>query len=116
MNPRAASPLELGVAPQTGSDPELQRWRLLNAITDLLKTSSRQQPLLLVLEDLHWADRGTLDLLLHVARNLTGSRQLIVGTLSRRGGRQSPPTGGSTGGAETGRQLPGHPPARPRPR
>ncbi len=31
---------------------------------------------LLVLEDLHWADRGTLDLLLHVARNLAGARLL----------------------------------------
>jgi predicted ATPase len=33
-----------------------------------------------VLEDLHDADRGTLDLLLHVVRNLRGTRLLIVGT------------------------------------
>ena len=33
-----------------------------------------------MLEDLHWADRGTLDLLLHLARNLQGARLLIVGT------------------------------------
>src|SRR5262249_5935729 len=36
------------------------------------------QPLLLILEDLHWADRGTLDLLLHLARGLTGARLLVV--------------------------------------
>ncbi|MEE8561738.1 MAG: hypothetical protein V3S91_07190, partial [Gemmatimonadota bacterium] len=36
--------------------------------------------MLVVLEDLHDADRGTLDLLLHVSRNLQGTRLLIVGT------------------------------------
>jgi len=35
---------------------------------------------LLVLEDLHWADQGTLDLLLHLARNLQGARLLVIGT------------------------------------
>ena len=38
------------------------------------------QPLLIVLEDLHWADRGTLDLLTYLARNLEGARLLVVGT------------------------------------
>jgi predicted ATPase len=33
-----------------------------------------------VVEDLHWADRGTLDLLAHLARNLEASRLLVVGT------------------------------------
>ena len=33
-----------------------------------------------MLEDLHDADRDTLDLLLHVARNAGGSRLLVVGT------------------------------------
>jgi len=38
------------------------------------------QPLVVILEDLHDADRGTLDLLTHVSRNLGGSRLLVVGT------------------------------------
>ena len=38
------------------------------------------QPLLLVLEDLHDADRGSLDLLLHLARSLGDMRLLVVGT------------------------------------
>ena len=38
------------------------------------------QPLMLVLEDLQDADRSTLDMLNHVARNLAGARLLIVGT------------------------------------
>src|SRR5712691_5378268 len=70
-----------------GGDPEEDRWRLLQAVTGFLRNASTVQPLLLVLEDLHWADRGTLDLLLHVARNLQtadssgrGARLLVVGT------------------------------------
>ena len=38
------------------------------------------QPLLLVLEDLHDADRDTLDLLGYGARCLAGTRLLVVGT------------------------------------
>jgi tetratricopeptide (TPR) repeat protein len=62
------------------SDPEDDRWRLLTSITTFLRNAASVQPLVIVLEDLHWADRGTLDLLLHVARNLEGARLLIVGT------------------------------------
>jgi tetratricopeptide (TPR) repeat protein len=65
--------------PSTG-DPEEERWRLLQAVSGFLRNASSVQPLLLVLEDLHWADRGTLDLMLHVARNLEGARLLVVGT------------------------------------
>ncbi len=62
------------------SEAEDDRWRLLNAITTFLRNAAQVQPLVIVLEDLHWSDRGTLDLLLHVARNLEGSRLLLVGT------------------------------------
>ena len=63
-----------------GTDPDEDRWRLLQSISTFLRNASNVQPLLIVLEDLHWADRGTLDLLAHIARNLTGVRLLIVGT------------------------------------
>jgi tetratricopeptide (TPR) repeat protein len=61
-------------------DPEEERWRLLQSVVAFLRNASTVQPLLLILEDLHDADRGTLDLLLHVARNLAGARLLVVGT------------------------------------
>ena len=61
-------------------DPEEDRYRLLQAVSDFLRNATQSQPLMLVLEDLHDADRGTLDLLTHVARNLAGERLLIVGT------------------------------------
>ena len=53
---------------------------MLQAVTDLLHGVAAQRPLLVVLEDLHDADRGTLDLLLHVSRNLRSARILVVGT------------------------------------
>jgi tetratricopeptide (TPR) repeat protein len=49
-------------------------------VAGFLRNASKVQPLLIVLEDLHDADRGTLDLLLHLARNLTDARFMIVGT------------------------------------
>jgi DNA-binding CsgD family transcriptional regulator len=70
----------LDATPRPSGDPEEDRWRLLEAAMDLLRAVARKQPLLVVLEDLHDADRGTLDLLLHVARGLRGTRVLVVGT------------------------------------
>src|SRR5688572_2732833 len=66
--------------PRPAGDPEEERWRLLQAVTGFLRNASQVQPLLVVLEDLHDADRGTLDLLLHLARHLEGARLLLVGT------------------------------------
>jgi tetratricopeptide (TPR) repeat protein len=61
-------------------DGDDDRYRLLQAVASFLRNASAVQPLALVLEDLHWADRGTLDLLQHMARNLQGARILVVGT------------------------------------
>ena len=41
---------------------------------------SERLPLVIVLDDLHWADRGTLQLLTHLARDLARSRILVLGT------------------------------------
>jgi hypothetical protein len=70
----------LHVEPPAASSPEDDRWRLLESVTAFLRNASSAKPLVVVLEDLHWADRGTLDLLQHVARNLQGARLLVVGT------------------------------------
>jgi tetratricopeptide (TPR) repeat protein len=61
-------------------DPEEERYRLLHGVTEFLSNAANIQPMLVVLEDLHDADRGTLDMLTHVSRNLAGARLLIVGT------------------------------------
>ena len=68
------------VEPREPGDAQEDRYRLLQAVTDFLRNASSVQPLLIVLEDLHDADRGTLEMLVHVARNQGGARLMIVGT------------------------------------
>jgi hypothetical protein len=60
--------------------PEDDRWRLLQAVTGFVRNAASVQPIVIVLEDLHDADRGTLDLLLHLSRYLAGARLMLVGT------------------------------------
>src|SRR5262249_23940278 len=54
--------------------------RLFESVVSFLLHAASATPLLLVLEDLHWADRPTLLLLQHLARRLAGSRLLAIGT------------------------------------
>ncbi len=61
-------------------DAETERYRLFAAVSSLLLEASRQQPLLVVLDDLHWADTSTLLLLDHVVRAIEPARLMIVGT------------------------------------
>jgi hypothetical protein len=70
----------LKVRPRPQKDPEEERYRLLQAVSEFLSNAASVQPMLVVLEDLHDADKGTLDMLIHVSRNLAGARLLIVGT------------------------------------
>jgi eukaryotic-like serine/threonine-protein kinase len=71
---------KLKVKPKAGGDPEEERYRLLQAVMSFLSNAAAVQPLLVVLEDLHDADKGTIDMLVHVSRNLSNTRLLIVGT------------------------------------
>jgi len=54
------------------------RFRQFDAVALLLREACRRRPLLLVLEDLHWADAPTLLLLRHVARSLGDERLMVV--------------------------------------
>jgi predicted ATPase len=56
------------------------RFRLFDSITSFLKNAARSQPIMLVLENLHWADSSSMLLLQFVARELSGSHLLLVGT------------------------------------
>ncbi len=53
--------------------------RLYDAARSLIEAFAREQPLVVVLEDLHWADPETMDWFRHLARHLRG-RVLSVGT------------------------------------
>ncbi|MGH2734231.1 MAG: ATP-binding protein, partial [Actinomycetota bacterium] len=63
----------------TDEDHELSRYQLFDAVTSLLTVTSQRTPLLVVLEDLHWADKATFALLTHVAR-VPDVPLLILGT------------------------------------
>ncbi len=59
-------------------EPEPARFRLFDSITTFLKNAAQRQPLMLVLDDLHWADRSSLLLLEFLAREIGTSRLLLV--------------------------------------
>jgi DNA-binding CsgD family transcriptional regulator len=61
-------------------DGELARQQLFGAVLGLLGELSEAQPVLLVLEDLHWADHSTRDLLVFLSRMLQRERVCVVGT------------------------------------
>lgn len=59
--------------------PGLEQSRLFEQYVDVLKRVAAQRPLLLLLDDLQWADDGSLSLLFHLGRNLKNTRILLVG-------------------------------------
>jgi DNA-binding SARP family transcriptional activator/tetratricopeptide (TPR) repeat protein len=61
-------------------DPETRRYVLFEAVALLLSEAAARAPVLLVLDDLHWADTGTLHLLRHVLRAPHETPLLIVAT------------------------------------
>jgi len=61
-------------------DAELQRIRMFDAVVDLLARVGERAPLLLVLDDLHWADASSVELLMWVSRAAQPLRLAIVGT------------------------------------
>ena len=67
-------------APPAGGDPDTARARLFEVLLALLEALAEQRPVVLVLEDLHWADRPTCDLLSFLARNLRAVAVLLVVT------------------------------------
>ena len=69
-----------GLVPPPRLEPDQARFRLFDSITSFLKNASRRQPLVLLLDDLHWADQASLLMLQFLARNLAGSRLLLLGT------------------------------------
>jgi DNA-binding SARP family transcriptional activator/tetratricopeptide (TPR) repeat protein len=65
--------------PQT-SDLDTERYLLYAAVVGLLEEASRHSPVVLVLDDLHWADKPSLQLLRHLVANTSSVRLFIVGT------------------------------------
>ncbi|HVN87985.1 MAG TPA: protein kinase [Candidatus Binatia bacterium] len=61
-------------------EPEQARFRLFTSVASFLHNAANGQALVLILDDLHWADKPSLLLLHFLARDLAQTRLLIVGT------------------------------------
>ncbi len=59
---------------------EQDRLYLWEAVLGLLTTLSTKHPLLLVLDDLHWADDSSIELLTYLTHHLQDQRVLLIGT------------------------------------
>jgi predicted ATPase len=88
MGPGAASIAEIvsevwsklpGLEAPPTLEPEQARFRLFDSIATFLRNAAQSQPLMLVLDDLHWADNPSLLLLQFLARQLAESHLLVVG-------------------------------------
>ena len=69
-----------GLPPPLDLPPAQARRQLFNCYRDFIARVAREQPLLLVLEDLHWSADSTLSLLEHLVQRLSDLPLLLVGT------------------------------------
>ncbi len=60
--------------------PSLRQQDIFSQTTAFLQAVADQQPLLLILEDLHWADPASCSLLFHLSRTLDPTPILLIGT------------------------------------
>ena len=77
--------------PSKATDSDTERFLLFAAVVGLLGTISKEQPVVLVLDDLQWADKGSLLLLRHLAAAEQAMRVLILGTYRDSGLSQAHP-------------------------
>ena len=69
------------------ADPDTERHRLFEAVTDFLAEMSHTDPVIVVLDDIHWSDKPSLLLLRHLLRSATPMRLLRARDVSRHGPR-----------------------------
>lgn len=71
--------VEIDETPLTASlDAQMRQQRFFDVVLQLIQERARRSPLLLVLDDMHWADVVSLDLVSYVARNVSGSALLFA--------------------------------------
>jgi DNA-binding winged helix-turn-helix (wHTH) protein len=76
--PGLLSPGEVRVLQQQA--PSFNRERMLREMADALEAITVERPLALWLEDLHWSDHATLDLIAFLARSRPAAKFLLIGT------------------------------------
>ena len=78
--PELAEPGAQASTSQTGESPARDQFLLFESVASLLRAVAVEHPLILVLDDLHWADGPTLLLLRHLVRATEGVPLLILAT------------------------------------
>ena len=71
--------------------PEQARLRLYEAVGTFLAALADARPVVLMLDDLHWADAASLDLLCHVVRHQPTARVIVVGAFREGEAEANPP-------------------------
>jgi len=61
------------------TDRDLEQTNLFEQYTNVILALAEKQPLILLLDDLHWADEASISLLFHLSRRLSSARVLIIG-------------------------------------
>jgi ABC-type oligopeptide transport system substrate-binding subunit/DNA-binding SARP family transcriptional activator len=80
-----------GLPPATPGDPSQEQARLFDGVADFLLYLSTREPLLMVVEDLHWGGESALQMLHYVARHLAGYPILVLATFREEAvGRRHP--------------------------
>jgi tetratricopeptide (TPR) repeat protein len=69
-----------GLEPPPVVELAAARFRLYQAVTELLRRLGNARPLLVVVDDLHWADAASLGLLAFLATELRATRLVVLGT------------------------------------
>ena len=69
-----------GLVPSGSNSPELEQYRLFEAIRSWLAEAAGGRPVVVVIDDVHWASQPTVSLLGFVARSAERSRVVLVST------------------------------------
>jgi len=84
-------PDRVGIHPIASAQHQDDQQRLFRAVTDFLRAIARTIPVAALVDDLHWSDAASLDLLQHLARHTRSDRVFLLGTYrDMEVGRQHP--------------------------
>lgn len=69
-----------GVETPTTTDPDAARFQLFDSVTTFLRNVASSRPLVIFLDDLHWADKPSLLMLEFLSRQISDSKILVLAT------------------------------------
>ncbi len=69
-----------GLSRSPAADPETERYLLFSAVDHVLANAAQSVPMVVLLDDIHWAGRPTLDLLRHLVRAGSAAGLMVIAT------------------------------------